>query len=360
MTMIDLIDIVENLYRTEDLMCESFKDPRLYQIWKNLQKNNIDFNKIFRWRMTGIMVAWDKIDDDDIEEIDNINTKDFDNMLKAARRVKAGKDERPFIIFAMKNEELKYIYNPYAGEIAIINDRYSRSGFAWYRAGSGADKMTQQYMFSLLGSCDYLIKLYLDTKNTRELLKSRVDAKTGMWNDLTDADRTSKHLEKGVLGKNAGGRSNYFDYNTFYGQCDQMVKQAIKKWKKIVAENKFKRDQDTSEVDNAVQDIITRLPKATANATKNPEKYDNVNSTLEKLMKAVYDKYSSYQRGSHYTVTGSDEILVLYQKYCQVVISLKKGNSYDVNRDVQDKDIYKNKILAKCKVVDELLKKFDA
>jgi hypothetical protein len=360
--MIDLIDIVENLYIDDShdscLLCESFKDPRLYQVWKSLQKYKINFNDIF---FVGVRVAWDKIDNNDIEEIDNINTKDFDNMLKAARRVKAGKDERPFIIFAMKNEELKYIYNPCAGDIAVVNYiSYSKKyKFHWY-GSTGGYKITQKEQFQYLQSCDYLIKVYLDTKDTHELLKSRRDAKSGMWNDLTDADRTSKHLEKGVLGKNAGGRSNFFDPNTFYGQCDKMVQQAIEKWKEIIAENKFKRDQDTSEVDNAVQDIMTRLPKATANATKNPEKYDRVGIALEELMKAVYDKYSSYQRGSHYTVTGSDEILVLYQRYCQTVISLKKGTSYDVNRDVQNKDIYKNKILAKCKKVDELLKKFDA
>ncbi len=360
--MIDLIDVVEITGNpcNGSLLCESFRDPRLYQIHRSLQLYGLNFKDIFKYNLT----AWDKIDSSDIEEIDNINNTDFDTMLKAVRKVIAGKDERPFVIFAMKDEELKYVYNPVNSEIAVFSwDSYRRKNYClWYHQGNGKQPytMTQSEQFAHLRKCEYLLKVYIDAKNTRALKMSRVDAKANMLPDLTHDDHHSMHTTQGELGKNQGGL-NPSTAGAFYTYCMNTVNQARKKWKTILAENKFKRDQDTSEVDNAVQDIMNRLPKAMMNITKNPEKYgDNVKYEVENLMKLVYDKYSSHISRGNYIATGRDEILVQYQQYCQLIISLKLNNSYDVAQEVQRKDNYKKSILVKCRVVSEILKKFNA
>lgn len=356
--MIDLIDIVNE----SSMLCEAFKDPRIYQVWKTLQRYNIKWSDIFRYH---IHIAWDKIDNSDIDEIDTIDTKVLDNLFKSARKVKAGKDERPFIVFGMKNELIDCVYDPYYGQIGLFSKyhMHDRGTVTWYdQPQNSRNRMTQTEQFGRMKECDYLLKVYVDVKNVSDLMNARSQAKGGAWM-LTKNDHESKHLSKGILGVSTGGRSDIIGYDSFYKMCGNMAQRAVEKWKKIIAENKFKKDQDTSEVDNAVKDIMMRLPNACMNVTKDPDKYgDMVKYRLEDLMKSVYDKYSYSGSGRHGYQSGHDAVLVLYQKYCQTVIELKKPNSIynTADSDLKKRDEYKKQILEACKKADILLKKFDA
>lgn len=356
-----MINIQEYLYNNSSMLCESFKDPRIYQVWQSLTNTyHIRWNEIFSWK---VPIAWDKLDKKDIEEIDNINEKDFNNVLKAARKIKAGKDERPFIIIGITRENVKCIYSPDNGAIYIFiysNYRNKWTG-EWRYQGEG---ITQSEQFIMLKNCDYLLKIYIDVNNISQLKLDRREAKKGSW-ELTTLDHNSKHLQQGVLGKNKGG----FDERTmhdllysdsFYGNCERMVNAAVKKWKEIIADNKFARNQDTTEVDDAVKDILTRLPQATSNIMKNPDKYNRVYpaGNIEDLLKKVYNQ-TSYNR--QYSLKGYNGLLINYQEYCECVLKLKdKNTNFNKTNALKDHDRLKEDILYLCKELDAELKKYDA
>lgn len=356
-----MINIHEYLYNNSSMLCESFKDPRIYQVWRSLTNTyHIRWNEIFSWK---VPVAWDKLSKEDIEEIDNINEKDFNNMLKAARKIKAGKDERPFIIIGMTRENVKCIYSPDNGAIYTFtyNNYRNKWNGSWRYQGDG---ITQGEQFDMLKECDYLLKVYIDVNNISQLKLDRREAKRGSW-ELTALDHNSKHLQRGILGKKKGGfdevtLNNLVHSDSFYGDCIRMAEAAVKKWKEIIADNKFVRDQDTSEVDNAVKDILTRLPQATSNIMKNPDKYNRIFPTgdIQNLLKKVYNQIS-YDR--HYTQKGYKGLLITYQEYCECVLKLKDKNaSYNKTNALRDRDRLKEDILYLCKELDSELKKYDA
>lgn len=355
--MIDLITIVNE----GSMMCEAFADPRLYQAWKSLHdRYKINWKDIFTW---GAEIAWDKIDKDDIEEFDASN---IDNLFKQARKVKAGKDERPFVVLGMKNEEFDCAFDAAQGSFKEFRKSYSGNGYVdSYTSDRGKERMAQSSMFQRLKECDYVYKIYLDEKSVGQIKRDRRDAKNGAF-FMSDADHHSMHTVQGELGKNAGGLDRW-RAGSFYRKCLDIADEARSRYKKILADRAFQRDQDTKEVDDAVNSILIRLTTATSNAMKDPKKYDlsyGVSGKLEKLMKMVYDKYSSYSgKGGRSYITGHDELLVLYQNYCDCVIKLKNNkDSYysSMPEWLANRNKYKKAIMERVSVLDKMLKEFDA
>lgn len=164
--------------------------------------------------------------------------------------------------------------------------------------------------------------------------------------EILDKVDKSRHHDLGVLGKNAGGRSDYVPTRSFYGYCRDLARQARSAWERIIAENKFKRTADTTKVDNAVQEALNLMMKLSTWATKNPDKISL--TTLEYMMKLVYDKETADRRGSKYIVTGRDEILACYQEYCKYNMELQKGNSFDASYSLNNLNKLHDAILKKC------------
>lgn len=356
--MKNIIDLVcEN-----EMICEAFKDPRIYQAWKTLQRYNISWKDLFRWHQEHI--AWDKVDKRDIVEYDK---HDIEKLLKIIRRRKKGGDEEPFILLGFRNELLVCAYDAeWSHAIAFFNAGYKSSydksdkipkGSADWRSMDDRNPITQKEQFDYLRDCDYILKVNIARCNTYPLSQERKSNREGAWM-LTQADHESHHLSKGVLGKSRGGRSDSLSWGSFYDMCNKMAEKAVERWKKIVAERKFERSQDTSKIDDAVEGIMMRITKATRNATKNPEKYKT--HELEDLMKSVYDKYSYSGSGRHGYTSGRDALLKTYSDYCQIVMDLKKGNSYNVTSAVTKKENLEVDIMNKVAVCDGWLKKFDA
>lgn len=344
---------MKSLYESlkwEVMVCESFADPRLYQISKDLKDGKTSWNDVFKYRLN---VAWDKIQSSDIEEFEQ---QDVDDLLKQIRKAsRTGNHEREFVVFGFKRE---HIYAVYLLEgVLCIDPGWRKEGkdkFVWF-GRDGRYKMNQTAMFDYLKECDYTIKVYIDKYKTGQLKLDRQANIKGSW-QMSTRDHESIHKAPSVLGKSGGGISS--ELGTFYSQCRSMANEARKKWKEILAERKF-TSNDTTEIDKLMEDVMTRLPKACINATKDPVKYDS--SRLEKLMKLVYDKYSRTGSGSNSYRTGNDELLVTYQNLCQDVIRMKKGDSIWLNKDqtIKEIDQYKKIIQDKYNVVDELLKYFD-
>lgn len=347
-----MININEYLTRSSEVICESFSDSRLYQIQRSLAKQKLSWKDIFKYKKP---IAWDKIDSNDIEEIDNLDEKSFENMTKAARKVKAGKNERDFIIFGMEDEELAYIYLPEFAELYVVREKlwyYTKSSGAraWYQT------MNQRDQFWTLSKSDYLLKVYIDEKTTSSLRIDRMQSRDGMVPDLTASDHKSLHKRHGIMGIDKGGL-NPISSDSYYGWCEEMVSKAIKRWKNIIATNAA-AGLDTTVVDKRVQDILTRLPKVASTIAANPSKYDD-SQQFSTLIKSVYYRRSSDQRGDHYDVHGNNALLVLYQEYCSRIINIKTDRSYDKARDMTIISHMKKEIMLQCQYLDKELKKYE-
>lgn len=341
-----MLNIHEYLSSARDIVCESFADPRLYQINRSLNKYRLTWNNVFHFKKP---IAWDKIESSDIEEVDNLDERAFNDIFKSARRVKAGKQEPDFIIFGMKNEELYCIYNPVDAELF---DTYF---LVWRSADSRFYKMNQKEQFNKLSECDYLLKVYIDKKYTTSLRIDRTQSKDGMLPDLTNDDRKSVHRRRGIMYTDKGGLQNA-PYGSYYWECKRIAEKAVEKWHDIIAANAAAK-LDSTEVDEKVQDILTRMSKASAAVTANPSKYDS--RRFPQLLKSIYYQHSSDQRGDHYDVGGNNSLLVLYQEYCNRIISIKTDSSYNKANDMNKAVHMRKEIMLQYQYLDKELKKYE-
>lgn len=361
--MKDLFDIVNE----SRMLCEAFNDPRIYQAWKTLQRYKIKWDELFGSYGSGNNIAWSNIPPEAIEEIEPSN---IEKLFKSIRRDKRGYEERPFVLLGFKAERLQYVYDSYLHRFGMLTSYgpYNKGAVTWLEGNNknhSYNYMPERDQFNYLKSCDYILKVYSDITDTRQLKNDRRDAIAGSW-QMSQKDHTSKHRTPGVLGKEAGGLDKYSG-GDFYQMCTSMAQQAIAKYKEIIAENKFARSQDTSEVDNAVDNIMRRITTATSNAMKDPDKYSPTNTkvSLETLMKRIYDQ-ERYVAGSGRTKTGyyagRDGLLIVYQRFCEACVNLKKKSNYyhDADHYLEVRDVCKAKILKIVAVLDEMLKKFDA
>jgi len=351
--MRDLFEIINE----SEMVCEAFKEKHIYQAWKTLRDRGIKWSDIFR---DGNDFRWSEIDKDDVEIVD---VDDIEDEFAKIRRLKAGKDTKKYVVFGFKNEELLCIFHPWDTTITIV---YSTSTERYRMdSGGGRDYKSQKEQFAILAECDYLVKVYIDAHFIDDLRRARRDAKSGSW-ELTDTDRKSHHLTKGVLGKEAGGRSDYVGWDTYYARCRSLAEEAVKRWKTIIAERRFAQSQDTKEVDDAVQNIMSRLTKVAANITKDPQKYDVVSSySFKRIMELIYDQRRYSGMGRSYRTTdyvGEDGLLLWYNRYCGTIIDLRDKDRHfkDSSSLLKERDQYKAVILTLCNKLDLIFKKYDA
>lgn len=338
--MRDLFDIIQEA----EMTCESFSDPHIYQAWKTLQKHGISWEKAMHWNRS--YIQWDKLSEEDVIEVSKSDfKKEFTNM----RRMHRGTADRPFLVFGFKAENLYCMFEPETGMLGMLTTATYVDSVIWYRQGTtGKDyHLKVSEMYDIMDSCDYLVKIYVDKASAKQIRDDRARSQADMFPDLDSNDRKSRHLTQGVLGYNTGGRSDYVDHDSFYGYCETLARRARDAWKKIIAENKFKRSSDTSEIDNAVQEVVNLMMKLSMWATKNPDKISEFE--LEHIMKMVYDQYSSYSNGRRTYKTADNEILVCYQRYCAACMRLQKGDpSNDPRTDLESRDRLHDIILSKC------------
>ena len=364
------------------MICEAFKDPRLYQAWKTLYRYKLSWNDVFNWRRSN--VEWDKIDDSDITEYDKSN---IDELFSIIRRAKRNHTETPFIVLGFYKEQLSLVYDANWGNIMATFDSYSnywgslddreRWTVTWHPT-TGKGSITQTEQFQRMRNCDYVLKVDISEKNAAKIRVEREERKEGSW-ELTADDHKSIHKLKGKLGQSAGGidtrRVDMSSFSkSFYGKCKAMAAKAVARWKNIVAENKFKKDQDTTEIDNLVKDIMTRFPQACNNAMNDPEKYSlkNVKISVKDLIMTISDGGSFIYRNPSPDDFPKGAFLSLYQEYCEAVINLKNATSDGKNTNpysnsydrpsilLKKRDKYAHSIKLYYTKIDELLKRFDA
>jgi len=327
------------------LLCEAFADPRLYQIANQLsQELKCGFKSaLARWYLD---VAWDKIKSEDITEYEK---RDAEALKKMVRKAKNNIKNGSYVIFCMEKERLQGIVlasvNDFAWGHAHQSSWNNKLEWEWCSPAASARsgrKITINEILDKLGDYAYYIVVDISKYDTLELKRRRQDLCKDAPLELKPADHKSIHKKPSELGKSGGGISSELTYGSFYHKCQQDAEEAMKKWRKIVAENKFKRSSsvDTSEIDKLVESIMNKMMTVSKNMTAHPENYPgnyigNISSSYAVMMDYVND------------------IIKYYGYYCKTIIEIKIGKSYNPARDSKEVEDYKTKIKEKADYVTQ-------
>lgn len=334
--MISLYDIVEE----SSQIFEDFKSKYIRQAADSCKSTTKQ-----KWRDVARYwfnqnIAWDKIEDKDIQVYSGV---DVDDLLASFRKVKAGKEENYFLM-GMKDEELQCVYFPQYTQLVV------REGnrFCWYQLNTTrqSDYMTAKDQHSILKRCDYLLKISPKDFDVTKLRDQRYQAQKDRLPDLDEYDRRSKHLVKGVLGKNAGGVDTWYAGN-YYKTCSALARQNRERYKEIVAEMRMNKVKVDQKLIDTIDSIMTRYNKFMTGIIAKPGS-DISQSDVKYVNRRIHDEYGD---------KGLIPILQRYYEYMQR-ITQEKTSSYTMDL-MYEADVMVEKLKAVCNEVDEVLKKYN-
>lgn len=270
-------------------------------------------------------LAWDKIDDSDIQKIEV--TDDKTDILKMFRALKANKENywstnlgarvsfasKRCVLFGYKDDKLNCTYDNWGGH------------FYYVVRGSLHRTDKTREMEESIAECDVVYLVLVDEHDTRKLIGERGGARAGMVPNLDQKDREAQR-HAGILGQDAGG-VNKWEGGEFTRYCKQEAERAIDRWKKILAENKFKRSSDTKEIDNLVEKTVNTYFSFMQEVMKSSA----TNKKISKYrLSSITDLVTGKAKSSKYNDYGWLEggLLNVYRQYCEANVELAQGGSY--------------------------------
>lgn len=282
-------------------------------------------------------ILWDKVTDEDIEVLDVHDPDEKELALKLFRAVRAQKDwyigrshrkievkDHSIIIFAYLDGKLKYVYSSRTDRLKTIG----RSGVANY------DRPRD--MEDHLRDSDTWYVLSYKNLNISGIQMKRSESVHNIVPTPDAADRKLKHNVQGELGKNKGG-TNSWDGGVYTNYCKQLVNKAMDRYRKIIAQNKYKRTADTKEIEDLVKKCLDGYTKAMNVALNNPKEYQYKLSGLNNLIQGSVEAYRTYNNGkgaAGYIVGG---LLKTFQQYVNASMSMA-SNSGSEYTDIYMKD----------------------
>lgn len=343
-----------SIYEYYQILNESFQSKYVRMFAQDASLFTSNFKKFCD--NTGLYyIAWDKIDDGDITKIEV--TDDKTDILKMFRALKANKDSyystnlgarvtfasKRCILFGYKNDRLNFTYDNLYGNLYYVD------GGRLHKT----DKTRE--METSVAECDVVYMVLVDEHDTRKLVGERGGSRYGMIPSLDKKDReVERHT--GVLGKDVGGISGYGGEFTHY--CRQLANDAKDRWKKIIAENKFKRTADTKEID----DLVEKTVNTYFSFMQEVMKASATNSKISKYrLSSLTDLVTGKAKSSKYNDYGWLEggLLNVYRQYCENNVELAQGGSY-VTSALEGRDraaAYLKKISADINAIIDRLKK---
>lgn len=270
-------------------------------------------------------LAWDKIDNSDITKIEISDDKT--DILKMFRALKAGKENywstnlgtrvsfvsKRCVLFGYKDDKLHCTYDNWGGHFYYVErDKLYKT-----------DKT--RVMEDCLAECDVVYLVLVDKHDTRKLIGDRGGARAGMVPNLDQKDREAQR-HTGILGQDAGG-VNKWEGGEFTRYCARLAEEAKDRWKKIIAENKFKRSSDTKEID----DLVEKTVNTYFSFMQEVMKASVTNKKISKYrLSSVTDLVTGKAKSSKYNDYGWLEggLLNVYRQYCEANVELAQGGSY--------------------------------
>lgn len=289
------------------------------------RKNKADF-KSFIDRIHISNIAWDKVEDSDFEKWD-----DPEVLLRLIRALKANKEDfigaknkrvpikdRNIVVFGYRGDKLNYIYTSYWTGMTDMSD------------GSMIDA-PKTITDDLKDDCDTWYVLNIGNNETSKLKRDRGNNQANMIPSLDNFDRAHKHTRQGVLGKDAGGidldNVLYSEMGEFTNYCKRLVDYAKDRWKKILAENQFKRTNDSKAIDDLVKKCMDGYLAAMQEVMKNPKEYSTYGN-MKTLQNIIQGEAKGYGGGKHVSAYITGGLLKTYQSYVEAVKELTEGSSY--------------------------------
>jgi hypothetical protein len=293
-------DIIE-----ESSINEALNEPHLLELVKQLKDNKIDVKKFFNSKT----IPWDQIDAAHVKEYPNIDAK----AKTVARNIIAGRDGIKGIIL-LRNSEDKYTY-------AISNSKdfieLDRDLVSRWREPCWKDYSSTELMWMVEDSRSMVVITW-DSDFVYNRIKMQVqrrDSRLGM-----------------VL-----NTPEYYE---------EVAKENIRRYKKIIAMNKAKKDDEIEKIDKDIELIMNKSLKMVQGIRQTPTSGASwMNSSkIDKIFDSIYNQ-SSYGGGE----TG---LLVLYNKFLREYIHVRdNGDSYR-ERNMNE---YKKLLLQKIKTIKSQL-----
>lgn len=314
---------VYRLNNSDDLITESFKSKYIRMLAQDaslimpLQRffNTIGINN----------VAWDQITDDDITILKTKTAEENTDLLKMYRAYKAGKSdywstvEKRRIDFKSKSLIMVGYYNNKL--IGVFTGRYLA-----YRCSNGSldsiEKPREQE--SALQACDTVYIILTEKYSTNQLKSDRSQGRSDMVPSLDNKDRQIKHNVPGVLGKSEGGvDKGAWNLGEFTGYCRFLANDAKRRWKEIIAKNKFKQTADTKQIDELVEKTMKSYFEFMQDAMKLAATKSINEYSLSELTRLVVGTAKSNRFSAYGWTEGG--LLNVYNNYCSSNINLQKS-----------------------------------
>ena len=321
--------------KDENEINEAFADGRLSMIW-NFVKNKTDvYNKFsdFICRFTNLYspsyIEWDNVSSEIIEMRLNSLSKDQEKLLNSMFSTRA--DTSNGLVVGLKGNKIMIIIGtPHKGSVG--GRRAGRTeGFPYINIQGKINYSAWKYGIDLtkfsdvrkeyLSDCDLLwvwpLNLHdYDTNKVREKRQNRADSRVGMINP-GDAEQYKK-----------------------------IAQENIKRYKDILAKQKFTRISDISAESDQVQNLLNRYLKLTmdvATGKTNMSKYD-----LDRIQKLLTGRYRSEwnKRNFSTTILERDGVIELLSKCSTIASDLKATDPttqnvnsllYNSARDLKEK-----------------------
>ena len=281
---------------------EAFTEPHLLKLSQHLKDNGASFKQLIGSKRE---IAFDKITSKDVK------TYPFGNedAIKACNKIVSGKMGGFIVLLNSKGEYTDMIFGKTS--INLI------PGYNFGR--KSIDCPSRELLDDCKRAGERVVFYTTMDLSTSKLKYDRKESREGMITNTPE-------------------------------QNEEIAKSNMKRYKKLAAQMKVNKDNDFEKLDDAVEDILMRLVKASRLAHRNPDKYDNW--TISALNAMVYDQ-TRYNQGKSW---GEDGLLIMYNRYTDCMMSVKKGKAYEY--EINNLPRYKKAIEDKIAEIDKKMKEF--
>ena len=287
------------------------KDAKNNEKFGSYVKNKM-FKNIFALGYSMHRIQWDKITDDDIQEIDLTTASDKEQRKaeQEARKVLQTKTRAIILIYDPNKKLYDYAFCNWGDVLHLTQSNSNNSGDrAGYHGPNGKwhDIKVSEKMDLLKGKILYFIDLTGKVEKYNELINKRREEKKGMI---------------------------YFDEESL----KRMAEDNVKRYKEIVAKNKANRLNNTALLDEAGE-LIEGISKLATEVAKKPIDNADLIEPVNKLCVYVYDirKYVAPRtRRDNGYYSGVNGLLPLISKYTKLLREVQQNGGMDYQRKELD------------------------
>lgn len=322
---------VDNEDVLESVINEALNEPHLLELANQLKKTHNTYTRDFSTIFHSRTLPWDDMDSSNVKEYKRIN----DETLKAVRKVISSADGKGIVLLKDRN---KYVAAIDSNKYGICLDD------SWYTK-TIADNGYGFGFTNYWNNVSYTYIMQMIKQSTSIVI---IEYDDNMINSI--ANKRDKRLES-----RAGMVKNTPEY------YEKVAKENLERYRKIIAQNKLKKDKDSEYIDKEVESILMTVIKITKEARQNPNKYPIWE--LKNLHEEIYGEsvYTNAKTG----YVGHNGLMKLYSEYNEEMVRMIKyaesSNMGIFSRGMSDKymkniEKFKKEIILKIDKIKDYIK----